>query len=653
MNRTVIEELRDAILEPDAAAQRTALRAIVSSMVRDTPHYDTLIRDTWKVSPLIGTGPREVNPSATSSGLVGSLDIPTMIWLACDNGEDDGNFEDRFDYVIGAIHNPSENGVADPTGKTKTGYIFGASKFAAPIAHGEAIANATHTTGLFKGTHMHYTLKNTFSLVLITELMNNIRLPSTDKIVIVVNEKMAGDIGPFEAARKLYAEGQSCTIEEHGNYDCSDEYWQSYQEHYDFIFNHITDLDVEDKIGSVMASFAPAMRVPDANQSLMLDAVLTAAGMPAIKTMVDQINTSTSALAASAAKMSELEQQIKDASMAAVMPVVAAAAVSSGAIPAGKVVLKNAAEVFGLSGAAASQFGFDVTVWEWDGVHPHVPVIDPSYIFRPEELLRCLYALLTNQRAYFYGHTGTGKTTLIEQVAARLLWPFMRVNFDSEITRMDLIGRDTLSTEGGVTVSKFEDGILPQAMSGPYILCCDEVDFVRPDVAYVMQRALEGNGLLLTEDGGRVIEANPMFRMFATGNTQGQGDEHGMYAGARPQSMAFLDRFTVWCQVDYLGANDRKKLIKAKVPSLTADQLELVHKYSSEHIAAFTNAKIMQPLSPRGMISLAQAIAMFSSMAAKGDEKGAIKRAFGTTVLDRATSNDHAVMHGIMDRLVA
>jgi len=477
------------------------------------------------------------------------------------------------------------------------------------------------------------------------------RLADTYPIAEIVQHCMSGEQGPFHSALTAYNEGDRLTMVDHGGHDSSEELRQSYDEHYQFIYNHLEDAKVETAIEEAAAP--STLCLPDEGQATILDAVLSAAGMPDIRTMVSKINSSTADMSAATLKISELETKLKQTAAAAIaVAPVTAKADASGAIPSGKVVTKNAAEVFGITGAAKTQFDFNIPVWEWDGVHPHVPVIDPSYIFRPEELLRGLYALLTNQRAYFYGHTGTGKTTLIEQMAARLLWPFMRVNFDSEITRMDLIGRDTLSTEGGVTVSKFEDGILPQAMSGPYILCCDEVDFVRPDVAYVMQRALEGNGLLLTEDGGRVIEAHNMFRMFATGNTQGQGDEHGMYAGARPQSMAFLDRFTVWCQVDYLAANDRKKLIKAKVPSLTDTQLELVCQYTKEHLEAFKSAKVMQPLSPRGMISLAQAVGMFVSMAEDGAEGAAIKRAFGTTILDRATSTDHAVLRGVVDRLV-
>ena len=142
---------------------------------------------------------------------------------------------------------------------------------------------------------------------------------------------------------------------------------------------------------------------------------------------------------------------------------------------------------------------------------------------------------------------------------------FGRINFDSEISRFDLIGRDILISEDGKTVSKFVDGLLPQFMSTPTIACFDEIDFVRPDVAYVMQSALEGNGLVITEDGGRIVRPHSHFRMFATGNTQGQGDEKGMYQGARPQSLALLDRFTVWAKIDYLDAKQRRNLVIKKL----------------------------------------------------------------------------------------
>jgi len=378
---------------------------------------------------------------------------------------------------------------------------------------------------------------------------------------------------------------------------------------------------------------------PDAGEAKMIDAMLSAASLPSINTMLDQIDKLTSDLAAASA-----------AAKAAVMPSVPTEVevTPDGKMPTGKVTTAKAYEVFGLtSSGAKATLNFDVPVWQWDAPHPHVPARDPNYIFRPFELFRVLYAVITNQRAYLHGHTGTGKTTLVEQVAAVLNWPVMRVNFDSEITRMDLIGRDVLSSEDGATTSTFVDGILPQMMSGPYIGIFDEIDFVRPDVAYVMQRAFEGNGLMLTEDGGRIVKPHKMFRMFATGNTVGQGDEHGMYQGARPQSMALLDRFTVWVKVEYMSASDREKLIAANAPTLGGDLLKRVNQYVGEHLEAFTTAKVLQPISPRTFLAFAKATEMFTQMGMSD----ATNQALEATVLDRASVQDRAVLNGLAKRV--
>ena len=306
-----------------------------------------------------------------------------------------------------------------------------------------------------------------------------------------------------------------------------------------------------------------------------------------------------------------------------------------GTVPYGEVVMKKAVDVFGM---IASHINFDIPCFEWDGVHPDVPQKDEHYIFRPTELQRVLYAIATNQRGYLHGHTGSGKTTLIEQCAAHMGWPFTRVNFDSEITRMDLIGRDKLK-DGE---SWFEDGILPKALGQPGLICFDEIDFTRPDVSYVMQSVNEGNGIRVTEDGGRWIEPHPMCRIFATGNTVGQGDEHGMYQGARHQSMAFLDRFTVWCEIKYLSEEERKDLIKRHYPGLDATQAKRISQYVTEHMESFVTGKVLQPMTPRGMLSIAEAT-MFLDL----------KEALDMTVFERASVDDRAVLRGLIDRVVS
>ncbi len=322
-------------------------------------------------------------------------------------------------------------------------------------------------------------------------------------------------------------------------------------------------------------------------------------------------------------------------------PFAEAKAVGDGTIPNGKIVMKNVGEVF----PVLDHIKIQVPVWEWDGIHPEVPEIDPHYIFREELLISALHAIISNQRMYLQGHTGSGKTTLIEQVSAHLNWPFVRINFDSEITRMDLIGRDTL--QDGKSV--FVDGMLPRAMSGPYIAVFDELDFCRPDVSYVMQAALEGNGLKITEDGGREVKPHPQFRMFGTGNTVGQGDEHGMYQGARPQSLAFLDRFTIWGHVPYLNSEERTDLLRRHYPSLNQDEVKTIIKYSTEHLEAFESAKVLQPISPRGILAVANALMFFNSLY-PGDKKN-LYRALKQTIVDRATEADGSVLKGLVDRV--
>lgn len=310
-----------------------------------------------------------------------------------------------------------------------------------------------------------------------------------------------------------------------------------------------------------------------------------------------------------------------------------------------KVSKKKASKVFGIDD---KMLDFDIPVFEWSGKHDHVPEKDPNYELRADYLVPILWALATNKKAWLSGHTGTGKSTLISQIAAYLNWPMLRVNFDSEITRMDLVGRDVLERKQGTTVSRFVDGILPQALSGPYILLCDEVDFIRPDVAYVFQRALEDQGLLISEDGGRVVHPHQYSRIIATANTQGQGDDTGIYQGARAQSLAFLDRFTVWLTCDYLSKEQEEKIIKAKVKGISKDRLKEVIDYMVEHRQAFTSSKIMQPLSPRGIGAFAEASVLFEKLGA-GDNT--LKKAATHTLLNKANETDASVMTGILDRI--
>lgn len=409
------------------------------------------------------------------------------------------------------------------------------------------------------------------------------------------------------------------------------------------------------KVTRVTSKALGEMEVPDGPSKTAIDSLLSGVSLPSIDALIEHIGDAEGSAKAAAIEardaLNELDASSKEverlsnelrnlATQALTAPREEVVIEADGTIPKGTLTFKKASEVF--EGIEMSK-DFDVPTWEWDGVHPDVPAADNHYIFRPDYLIRVLYAIITNKRAYLQGHTGSGKTTLIEQVAARLGYPFVRVNFDSEVTRMDLIGRDVLSTDDdGNTISTFVDGMLPRAMANPCILCCDEIDFVRPDVAYVMQAALEGNGLRITEDGDRYIKPHPDMRMFATGNTVGQGDEFSMYQGARPQSLALLDRFTVWLKIEYLKENEREDLIKRHYPMLKDTELKKITKYTREHLAAFDQQDITQPLSPRGMLALAEATVLLDDMG----------MALQMTVLDKANREDYVTLKGIVDRVV-
>ncbi len=265
--------------------------------------------------------------------------------------------------------------------------------------------------------------------------------------------------------------------------------------------------------------------------------------------------------------------------------------------------------------------------------HHLVPNLDDKYIFRPDMLLRYLPALLSNRNTYVYGHTGTGKSTFIEQVAARLNYPLVRVNLDSNIERADLTGETTVVEENGVSITEFAEGIIPQAMQRPCILLLDEIDFGRSDVLYVIQRALEGDGLLLTEDKGRLVRPHPMFRFAATANTRGQGDEYGCYPGARPLSLATCDRFTNWINAPYLTDEEETALLQLNVPTLKDKEARMMVSFANEVRSAFIGGELSSIVTPRGLLAMAEGYTFLQDVLPR--QKDAMLVALESAVIDR------------------
>ena len=215
-------------------------------------------------------------------------------------------------------------------------------------------------------------------------------------------------------------------------------------------------------------------------------------------------------------------------------------------------------------------FGIDTNlrVPAFSQADAHVPEIDSVHRFNPEVTLALLAGFTHNRRVLVQGLHGTGKSTHIEQVAARLNWPCVRVNLDGHISRLDLVGRDTVVLRDGQQVTEFQEGIVPWALQRPVALIFDEYDAGRPDVMFVIQRILEQGGQFTLLDQNRVLRPHPGFRLFATSNTVGLGNLNGLYHGAQRLNHAQMDRWNIVAALNYLPAAEEMAIVAARVPSL-------------------------------------------------------------------------------------
>lgn len=210
----------------------------------------------------------------------------------------------------------------------------------------------------------------------------------------------------------------------------------------------------------------------------------------------------------------------------------------------------------------------DLTVPAFAERDDHVPEIDTAYRFNPQVTLTILAGFAFNRRVVLQGMHGTGKSTHIEQVAARLNWPCVRVNLDGHISRLDLVGKDVITLRDGQQVTEFQEGILPWALQRPMAMIFDEYDAGRPDVMFVIQRILEREGSFTLIDQKRVIRPHPSFRLFATMNTLGLGNLSGSYQGTQLLNHAQLDRWNLVASLDYLSPEEEVAIVLARVPSM-------------------------------------------------------------------------------------
>ena len=244
----------------------------------------------------------------------------------------------------------------------------------------------------------------------------------------------------------------------------------------------------------------------------------------------------------------------------------------------------------------------------------HVPEIDPAYRFDKSVTLALLAGFARNRRVLVQGLHGTGKSTHVEQVAARLNWPCVRVNLDGQLSRMDMIGRDAVTLREGQQVTEFQEGILPWAIQRPVALILDEYDAGRPDVMFVIQRILEQDGKLTLLDQNRVISPHPSFRLFATANTVGLGNLNGLYHGAQKLNHAQIDRWNIVASLDHLPPQAEADIVASRVPEVHGGLIASMVAVANLTRAGFRVGDLSTLMSPRTVITWAENLTIFGDV---------------------------------------
>ncbi|HRM68155.1 cobaltochelatase subunit CobS [Thauera phenylacetica] len=268
----------------------------------------------------------------------------------------------------------------------------------------------------------------------------------------------------------------------------------------------------------------------------------------------------------------------------------------------------------------------------------HVPQRDDTYRFDPDTTMAILAGFAFNRRVMIQGYHGTGKSTHIEQVAARLNWPCVRVNLDSHVSRIDLIGKDAIVLRDGKQVTEFREGILPWALQHACALVFDEYDAGRPDVMFVIQRVLEVEGRLTLLDQSRVIRPHPAFRLFATANTIGLGDTTGLYHGTQQINQAQMDRWNIVATLNYLEHEAEVEIVVAKMPAYDTREgrtrVGAMVTLAGLTRSGFINADLSTVMSPRTVLTWAENALIF----------GDLRFAFRVSFLNRCDEIERAVV---------
>ena len=270
----------------------------------------------------------------------------------------------------------------------------------------------------------------------------------------------------------------------------------------------------------------------------------------------------------------------------------------------------NVAEVFNIDTKLSVKGFKDKSDW--------VPDIDDSYVFDKDTTLAVLAGFEHNRRVMIQGFHGTGKSTHIEQIAARLNWPCVRINLDSHISRIDLLGKDAIKLSDGKQITEFQEGLLPWSIQNPVALVFDEYDAGRPDVMFVIQRILEVEGKLTLLDQNKIINPHPSFRLFATTNTVGLGDMTGLYHGTQQINQGQMDRWHILSTLNYLDPSQEFKVVSSKLSNMKGDKnkeiIKNMIKLANLTRSGFANGDISTLMSPRTVISWGQNFKIFKDL---------------------------------------